>query len=80
MSLREKFEKETKLNSRISQLDFIVWLEKRDEKREKLLSKERQAKEELLEMIYKLNCYGCDCIHFLKADIEKLVNKYRSEI
>ena len=30
---------------------FINWLEKRDEEREKLLSKERQAKEELLKGI-----------------------------
>ena len=61
MSLREEFEKKCKKCDdygyyRCTQPTkgvrcFINWLEKRDEEREKLLSKERQAKEELLKGI-----------------------------
>ena len=51
MSLREEYEKTT--IKKFDLWEYINWLEKRDEEREKLLSKERQAKEELLEALRK---------------------------
>ena len=60
MSLREEFEKEKCNNEECKEKCprpcgcYIEWLEKRDEKREKLLYQKRQAKEELLEAVQRL--------------------------